>query len=609
MHLKIALPSVLVLLAACSGNNSGNSASDGTGVTTVTATEPTTSTTQGTAPTTSGVVTDTGATTGGADTIPPVCPDGAIVCESNIKKVCDGMGGFSEETPCDNVCVDGLGCLLCNPGEGVCEGDVAHVCNDAGDGYVDTYCDDVQGVTCDPDLGHCVGACAPADLGTSYIGCDYYPTVTTTRVDAMYHFAVVVSNTTDESAHVTITRGAMTVTEDDVPSQSVKAITLPWVSELKDTSDSMVVPDGAYRVRSTQPITLYQYSPIEYVIGDDYSMANDASLLVPVNAWSADYWVAIRNTHGGWNPGSYAVIASQDGTKVTVTPSATGKIVNTGGGIAADGTGVVMLNEGDVLQVLSGHGGGEPAMPDVSDLTGTHVTADKPIHVIAAHFCTYIPFDVEACDHLEESMLPYESLAREYLVTTPFVKPLNQDPFIKPRMVRVIATEAGTTISYEPPQDGAPTALANPGDYFEITATDKDFMITASAKVVVAEYMQGQQAGGMTGDPAMTIAVPIKQYRTDYLFHAPTNYESSFVNVTAPIGASITLDGMPLPAPTPIGNTGYGVIRVQVSNAGDGTHSLTGDQQFGIQVYGYGQYTSYWYPGGANLKFIPNIPR
>ncbi|MFY0534333.1 hypothetical protein [Nannocystis pusilla] len=42
-------------------------------------------------------------------------------------------------------------------------------------------------------------------------------------------------------------------------------------------------------------------------------------------------------------------------------------------------------------------------------------------------------------------------------------------------------------------------------------------MVTAGARVVVAEYMQGQQAGGGTGDPAMTIAVPLKQYRTDYL--------------------------------------------------------------------------------------------
>ena len=25
---------------------------------------------------------------------------------------------------------------------------------------------------------------------------------------------------------------------------------------------------------------------------------------------------------------------------------------------------------------------------------------------------------------------------------------------------------------------------------------------------------------------------------------------------------------------------------------------------FGITVYGYGQYTSYWYPGGLNLKTV-----
>ena len=54
-----------------------------------------------------------------------------------------------------------------------------------------------------------------------------------------------------------------------------------------------------------------------------------------------------------------------------------------------------------------------------------------------------------------------------------------------------------------------------------------------------------------------------------------------------------------------IGNTGYSVARVTLSNAGDGNHTVTGDQAFGISVYGYGQYTSYWYPGGLNLEIIP----
>ena len=32
-----------------------------------------------------------------------------------------------------------------------------------------------------------------------------------------------------------------------------------------------------------------------------------------------------------------------------------------------------------------------------------------------------------------------------------------------------------------------------------------------------------------------------------------------------------------------------------------GNHTVSASQAFGISVYGYGQYTSYWYPGGLNL--------
>jgi len=117
--------------------------------------------------------------------------------------------------------------------------------------------------------------------------------------------------------------------------------------------------------------------------------------------------------------------------------------------------------------------------------------------------------------------------------------------------------------------------------------------------------MLGQSYGGGTGDPAMTIAVPIDQYRTEIAFHAPVNYESNFANLTAPMGSSVSLDGAPVNGFTPIGASGYGVARVQLSNAGDGDHVITGNMPFGVQVYGYGQYTSYWYPGGLNLEILP----
>lgn len=146
------------------------------------------------------------------------------------------------------------------------------------------------------------------------------------------------------------------------------------------------------------------------------------------------------------------------------------------------------------------------------------------------------------------------------------------------------------------------TKLYRSNAYVELGPTLSNFLISADKRVLVAQYMLGQTYGGGRGDPAFTLAVPIQQYRQDYLFHAPTNYELNFVNITAPTGATVNLDSAPVTNFTAIGTTGYGIARVMLSNAGNGNHSISAAMPVGISVYGYGQYTSYWYPGGLNLE-------
>jgi hypothetical protein len=585
----------------------GPSSDPGTDTTATTAGPTTDSTTDATSSTDStGQVSATDSTSssgGSSSTGEPPCPQGTITCEGTTAKVCDGLGGFESEENCPKVCSPGLGCTECIPNEGKCDGQVAQKCDDMGTGFQDTFCDDVQGVMCDPNAGQCVGACAPDTLGTSYIGCQYYSIVTPNVVGDNFTFAVVVSNVSNADANITITRGGQAVANAVVPKDTVKVIPLPWIPGLKSTGASRFVPDGAYRVRSTQPVTVYQYNPLEYQKNGAFSYTNDASLLMPTNVWGDDSIVITRNTLNGL-PGVYSVIGQADNTTVTLTPSATGKIVVAGGGVAANGTGVVVIGEGDVLQVLSGTGVVDPQKGDNSDLTGTRVVSDKPVMVHGSHACTYVPYTILACDHLEEINLPFANLAKEYLVTSPLVKAPNQNPTLKARIVRVIATTDATTLTYDPPQNGAPAALAKAGDYAEFS-TDKDFKITANFKIAVSEYMIGQSGGGGAGDPAMTIGVPIEQYRSSYSFHAPTNYESSFANITAPAGAVINIDGQAVGGFQAIGGTGFAGVRVQLSNAGNGDHTITGDKAFGVQVYGYGQYTSYWYPGGLDLNLIP----
>jgi hypothetical protein len=215
-----------------------------------------------------------------------------------------------------------------------------------------------------------------------------------------------------------------------------------------------------------------------------------------------------------------------------------------------------------------------------------------------------VPLEISACDHLEESMFPVETLGTEYVVTAPAL-PLF--PNGKEQVIRIIAVEPDTELSYEPELPTAPNRILSAGDFIEIPDHAGDVLIKATDKILIAHYMQGQNTGGGVGDPAMTLAVPVAQYRTDYLFHAPTNYDLSYVNITAPIDATVVLDGVSIANFARIGGSDYGVVRVPLGGGltGDGNHSATSDQPFGITVYGYGQYTSYFYPGGLDLAEIP----
>src|SRR5690606_38223575 len=119
------------------------------------------------------------------------------------------------------------------------------------------------------------------------------------------------------------------------------------------------------------------------------------------------------------------------------------------------------------------------------------------------------------------------------------------------------------------------------------------------------QYMVGQSAGYGTSDPAMLLAVPILQYRSDYLFYAEPTWSANFVDIIAPNGAEVNVDGAAVTAWTGIGATGFSVAHVQLSNAGNGRHSVDANNPVGISVYGVLSFGSYWYPGGLDLTIDP----
>lgn len=511
--------------------------------------------------------------------------------------------------------------------------------------------------------------CAESELAKSYIGCEYWPTITpNSQLSDVFEFAIAAANPTKTPAVVTVEKAGVVVATMTVTPGDIATTTLPWDEELKQTRPfayattmkSAVVPGGAFHVTSTVPIVLYQFNPLEFQkpippevgcqidldVNACVSFSNDASLLLPTTALRNDYFVVTRpsfhlgnefatNTTWVEMPSFVAVTATKDDTGVTI--HATSSVRAGSGGILEappGGTHQFSLNAGDVVVLIpSLLPDQETTAPDAPcatmdvfqskyhlctssaahDFTGTRVTSDKPVSVLGGHDCAMVPHGLWACDHLEESMIPVESLGTELVVTAPqSTVDLVTQGVNAPMYVRVLSAGAKNDIEFDPPSVHAPVTLGE-GQFIEIGPISEDFVVRGTNRLLVAQFMTGKNDTGVlvkgeVGDPSVSLAIPSEQFRTSYTVLAPLTYKHDFVNVIAKKGTSVSVDGVAIDASefVSIGDGTYQVARHAVSG---GAHSLTGSDTFGVVVYGYGLYTSYMYPGGLNLETVVVTPK
>jgi hypothetical protein len=245
------------------------------------------------------------------------------------------------------------------------------------------------------------------------------------------------------------------------------------------------------------------------------------------------------------------------------------------------------------------------------------VKTGGPIEVFGGVDCTNMPANVQYCDHIEEIVLPVETLRNDYLVVRP------QNDYATPQQfVKIVGTVDGTTLTYDPAIAGAPAALnAGQSSFFQATV---DFHVTASQPIAVGQFMESQNNFGSTcfnsqdnslncGDPSESVAVATAQFRTSYQFIAPPTYNENYVSVIAPNGATVTVNGTAYTQSSAnsraIGSaSNFWTNPVRLCGGGaaacsstSGVETASGTAPFGIEVYGYGAYTSYMYPGGLNL--------
>jgi hypothetical protein len=481
--------------------------------------------------------------------------------------------------------------------------------------------------------------CAESKFRNSYIGCDYWPTVTLNPVYEGFSYAVAVSNPQKNPVTVTVEGGALSQpVVRTVQPGTIETIELPWVAALKGPQfdlatvvskpgASRIVKGGAYHLTTTLPVSVYQFSPLQYEIdagagcpgyGEGgagphcYSYSNDASLLLPATVATGDYGIL------GWpsfgiTPGFLAVVATEDGTQVTVHPAGrTQGVPEAGPPILLRGDAVTYtLSKGDVLEMFSDIG--DVQKPKYNhDLSGSIVQANKPVLTYAGHGCTFIPEDKKACDHLESSMLPIQTLGTEYIVSLPKM------PHGEPMHVRIMAFFDNTSVAFDPPVAGRNGALLQTGDVLDLPGVDTSFAIVANGRIAVTQHLlggyttvtDGGQPSPDLGDPSLATAIPLQEYRSTYSFLAPNTYSENWIDVITPLGNVIVLDGTPIPqnAYTPVGGQPFGVAHVKLPSSGPEGHAIEATTPFGLLVYGFGSRTSYMYPGGLDLRAVAIPP-
>ncbi|MBI5535399.1 MAG: IgGFc-binding protein [Deltaproteobacteria bacterium] len=473
--------------------------------------------------------------------------------------------------------------------------------------------------------------CSHAASAHTYVGCDFWPTVLPNIVGEHFDFAVVVANAGEIAAHVKIERGGQVISEGDVPAESAGKFFLPWVNETKHYSgmcdtdpspgfkESSRTPDGAYHLTTSVPVTVFQFNPLEYdpkggPEGKDWSSCkcmfgchsytNDASLLLPSTSLTGNYFVTgysgIESPDQNM-PGYFSVIGLESDTNVTMKLGQNATMV-AGGGLPAGGPGDVVefvIGRGEVVEILG---------TQSTDLSGTQVHADKPVQVMSGHPCIQLPFDRQACDHLEETVLPAETLGMHYVVA----RPTGPGGSAVEQIVRLFGNADGTQLTYPgnaPP--GAPSVL-NAGDVVDLGVLDLDFEVLGDKPFAVTTFQVGNTIVDPTlkgrGDPSQSNVATVEQHRTKYVFLAPDDYDVSFADVVMPMDAQVRLDGEPLAASPEAISGGFGVARAKLGPGVDGAHLLTSDKPVGLQVMGYGFATSYQYPGGLDLKGIAPAP-
>ncbi|WP_207493552.1 PKD domain-containing protein [Aridibaculum aurantiacum] len=368
--------------------------------------------------------------------------------------------------------------------------------------------------------------------------------------------------------------------------------------------------NAAIRITADKPVVAYTH-----IIR---SARSAATLALPTTVLGTEYIApSYQNLGSSAGYGEIAVVATQPGTVIEVTPTVTGR----GGRAANVPFQVTLASVGDVYQFQGINN---------ADISGTRVKSIstgsagcKPIAVFSA--TTWSAFDCTNAaggDNLYQQLFPVRTWGKKF-ITAPFI---NRPYDIYRIFVSDPTTAVSATIQGVPFPLNASNYVAS-GGYYQVK-TPYPIYIEADKPISVVQYIVSQtcKSGCSTGsgttsscmaDPEMVMLNPIEQTLSDITFFSAhqsyvppnqTQVTQHFVNViiNKAYKSTVKIDNVPVPAFQFIDilNTPYAYLQydVSASSATNPVHRITADTSFSAIVYGYGNVESYGYNGGTNVR-------
>ncbi len=186
---------------------------------------------------------------------------------------------------------------------------------------------------------------------------------------------------------------------------------------------------------------------------------------------------------------------------------------------------VTALEETTIVNIMFNHDGHVPMQQTLypyesfqfrdysHDLTGTLLTANKPVSVMSGNECANVPNTIGKCEFLISHLPGTNGFGRNF-VLSPFLGRLSGYVF------RVLATANNTNVT----MSNGVNALLSEYEYYEGEAVD--FLtvttITSDKDVIVTQFAKGLYSDYKTGDPFMLLVPPTEFFANNVTFPITT---------------------------------------------------------------------------------------